>query len=355
MAAENGADRTEQPTSKKRSDARKKGQVAQSREVPSALILATALGMFYLGGGAMYQRLTLLVQGSLTRIGSGLIHDPASFTHYLMWIFQQTLFVLMPFMLAMLVAGVAANVAQVGFMVREDFLTPNFTKLNPVTGVKRLISLKALIELVKGVLKLLVVGGIAYLMLRDEVGRIPALVGADAHEILRYVSGVSFELIFFVCLALAVLALLDVGFQRWQHEQELMMTKQEVKDEAKQAEGDPKIKARIRRLQMEMAQRRMMAMVPSADVVITNPTHLALALKFDADTMAAPQVVAKGADLIAARIREVALEHGVPLVENKPLARTLFKLTDVGDTIPVELYRAVAEVLAYVYRLRGRR
>jgi flagellar biosynthetic protein FlhB len=355
MAADSGMDRTEQPTSKKRADARKKGQVAQSREVPSALILATALGMFYLGGAAMYQRLALLVQGSLTRIGSGLIHDPASFSHFLIWTFQQSLFILAPFMLAMLVAGVAANVAQVGFMLREDLLAPNFAKLNPVSGIKRLVSLKSLVELVKGVLKLVVVGSIAYVMLRDELDRIPALVGADVHEILRYVSGVSFQLIFFVCLGLAVLAMLDVGFQRWQHEKELMMTKQEVRDERKQAEGDPKVKARIRSLQLEMAQRRMMSMVPTADVVITNPTHLAMALKFDADTMAAPQVVAKGADLIAAKIREVALEHGVPLVENKPLARTLFKLTEVGDAIPVELYRAVAEVLAYVYRLRGRR
>lgn len=355
MAADSGMDRTEKPTSKKLADARKKGQVPQSREVPSALILSTALGMFYLAGAGMHRRLTLLVQDGLGGLGTGLIHDPASFSHYLLRMFQQSLLILAPFMAAMLVAGVAANVMQVGFLVREDFLAPNFGKLNPASGLKRLVSLKAAAELAKGVLKLLVVGGIAYLMLRGELDRIPALVGADPQAILRYVSGVAVKLMFYVCLGVALLALVDVAFQRWQHTKELMMTKQEVKEERKQSEGDPKVKARIRSLQFEMAQRRMMAMVPSADVVITNPTHLALALKFDAATMAAPQVVAKGADLIAAKIREVAEAHGVPLVENKPLARSLFKLTEVGDAIPVELYRAVAEVLAYVYRLRGRR
>jgi flagellar biosynthetic protein FlhB len=166
---------------------------------------------------------------------------------------------------------------------------------------------------------------------------------------------VAFKICFNVCLALALLAILDYAYQRWEHEKSLKMTKQEVKDENKQTEGDPKVKARIRSIQMETARQRMMAAVPEADVVITNPTHLAVALRFDAARMIAPQVIAKGAGYVAERIKQIAAENDVPLVEDKPLARALYKIVDIGNTIPADLYKAVAEVLAYVYRLRGTR
>ena len=269
------------------------------------------------------------------------------------WLLDGTLSILMPMMIALLVIGIVANVAQIGFNIKEDLLAPDFTKLNPFSGVKRLVSIKALVELAKSIVKIGFVGLIAYLVLRRELVAIPSLIRADVSETAVYMGTVAFKIAFFVCLGLIVLAAADFAYQRWQHHKNLMMTKQEVKEERKQSDGDPKVKSRIRSMQMEMAQRRMMAAIPTADVIITNPTHFAIAIKFDAHAMDAPQVVAKGADYMAQRIREIAQEHEVPLVENKPLARALFSSTDIGGFIPAELYRAVAEVLAYVYRLKG--
>jgi flagellar biosynthetic protein FlhB len=353
MANDSGMDRTEKPTPKKLQDARKKGQVAQSREIPSAMILMTALAVFYFGGQAMGGRLTDLMRLSFHNLNGGWIHNVASVSLMTGWVFEETLSILMPMMIALLVIGIVANVAQFGFNVKEDLLAPDFKKLNPVSGVKNLVSLKALVELVKSIFKIGFVGLIAYLMLRRELATIPTLVSAEIIETAAYTGMVAFKIAFFVCLGLIVLAAADFAYQKWQHRKNLMMTKQEVKEERKQSDGDPQVKSRIRSMQLEMAQRRMMEAVPTADVVITNPTHFAIAIKFEAHAMEAPQVVAKGADYVAQRIREIAASHDVPLVENKPLARALYRSTDIGEMIPAELYRAVAEVLAYVYRLKG--
>jgi flagellar biosynthetic protein FlhB len=252
-----------------------------------------------------------------------------------------------------LIAGLAGNVLQVGFEIHSEALSLKFNKLNPVTGLKKLVSLQSLVELAKGIAKIIVVSAVAYGVVSRHLQQFPGLMQQDISQVLVFVAKVSFEIGFYVCLSLILLAVLDFAYQRWQHEKNLRMTKQEVKDERKQTEGDPKIKARIRRIQMEMAYRRMMAAVPEADVVITNPTHLAIALRFDGKTMIAPRILAKGAGFVAERIRQVAGENDVPVVENKPLAQALYKMVDIGDFIPVELYRAVAEVLAYVYRLKG--
>jgi len=353
MAQDSGMDRTEKPTPKKLQDARKKGQVAQSREIPSAMILMTALAVFYFGGRAMAGRMTELMQVSFRNLGGGWIQNTASVDLMTGWLFEQTLSILMPMMLALLAVGLVANVAQFGFNMKEDLLVPDFKKLNPISGVKNLVSLKALVELVKSVFKIGFVGLIAYLMLRRELVTIPSLIHAEILETAAYAGLVAFKIAFFVCLGLIVLAAADFAYQKWQHQKNLMMTKQEVKEERKQSDGDPQVKSRIRSMQMEMAQRRMMEAIPTADVVITNPTHFAIAIKFDAQAMDAPQVVAKGADFMAQRIRETAEAHDVPLVENKPLARSLYRSTEIGEMIPAELYRAVAEVLAYVYRLKG--
>jgi flagellar biosynthetic protein FlhB len=232
-------------------------------------------------------------------------------------------------------------------------LRPKLKKLNPISGMKRLVSIKALVELVKSIFKILVVGGIAYGVVRTETARFPGLMQQEVGDILIFISKLAFKVFFFVCLALIILAALDYIYQRWQYEEDLKMTKQQVKDERKQQEGDPWVKSRIRRVQREMAARRMMEAVPAADVVITNPVHLAVALQFDAAKMVAPAVVAKGAGHIAERIKEIARNHQVPVVEDKPLAQALHKMVEVGEYIPVELYRTVAEVLAYVYRLKG--
>ena len=347
------SDRTEKPTPKKLADARKKGQVAQSREIPSAMILLAALGFFYFAGGFMFQRMQVLITGSYQRLNAPVLQDALSASALARWCFDQVIVILMPIMLLLVVVGVMANISQFGFLIKENALAPDFKKINPLNGIKRLVSLKSLVELGKSVFKILFVGAIAYLILKQDLDVIPALTQMDVADIMVFTGEAAFKIAFFVCLGLIVLAAADFSYQRWQHQKELMMTKQEIKEERKQMNGDPQIKSRIRSMQIEMARRRMMEMVPEADVVITNPTHLSIAIQFDADTMAAPVVVAKGADLMAQRIRETAQAHDVPLVENKPLARSLYKTTEIGDPVPVELYQAIAEVLAYVYRLKG--
>ncbi len=351
--ASDKSDRTEKPTPKKIADARKKGQVAQSREIPSAMILLAALGFFYFAGGFMFQRMEVLIAGSYQQLNAPVLQDALSASALARWCFDQVILILMPIMLLLVVVGILANVSQFGFLLKEDALAPDFKKINPWSGIKRLVSLKSLVELGKSVFKILFIGTIAYLILKRDLDVIPALTQMDVAAIMVFTGEAAFKIAFFVCLGLIVLAAADFSYQRWQHQKELMMTKQEIKEERKQMDGDPQIKARIRSMQIEMARRRMMEMVPEADVVITNPTHLAIAIRFDADTMAAPEVVAKGADHMARRIRETAQAHDVPLVENKPLARSLYKATEIGDPVPVELYQAIAEVLAHVYRLKG--
>ncbi|MBL0716032.1 MAG: flagellar biosynthesis protein FlhB [Desulfosarcina sp.] len=349
------SDRTEKPTPKKLQDARKKGQVAQSREIPSAMILLSALMFFYFAGGLMLRRLEGLIAGSYRHLNDAVLQDALSASAWARWYLDQTVVILMPIMLTLLVVGILSNISQIGFLIKEDALVPDFKKINPFSGIKRLVSLKSLVEVVKSVFKIVFIGLIAYAILKQDLEVIPTLTQMDVFNIMAFTGETAFKIAFFVCLGLIVLAAMDFSYQRWQHQQELMMSKQEIKDEHKQTEGDPKIKSRIRSMQIEMARRRMMEMVPQADVVITNPTHFAIAIQFDADTMAAPVVVAKGADHMAHRIREVARENDVPQVENKPLARSLYKSTEIGDPVPVELYQAIAEVLAYVYRLKNMR
>ena len=242
---------------------------------------------------------------------------------------------------------------QVGFQINTEAMTLKLIKLNPISGMQRLASLKSLVELAKSMIKILFIGSIAYLLVKSDLQEFPSLIQQEVGQILVFIARISLKISFFVCLAMIILAVLDYIYQRWQYEQDLKMTKQEVKDEHRQTYGDPKVKARIRGVQMEMARRRMMEAVPEADVVITNPTRLAIAMKFDAREMIAPRVLAKGSGHIAQRIREIALENKIPIVEEKPLAQALFKMVEIGDYIPAELYRAVAEVLAYVYRLKG--
>jgi len=352
MAGESYQEKTEPATPKRRQEARKKGQVAQSREIPSAMVLLSGLGFFAFSGSWMFVSYSEFMGGVLQNIGS-MSFDSSSVYPLLLEVFERLFMVLMPLMLAVLIAGVAANLLQIGFLFTGEPLVPNLNKLDPVKGIKKLFSLRSLVELVKALLKVLFVGGIAFLLLRGELETIPSLMQMGVGDILSFIGRVAFKICFYTCLVLIALSALDYAYQRWQHERELKMTKQEVKDEFKQREGDPTVKARIKRVQREIAQRRMMEMVPEADVVITNPTRLAIALKYEAEGMVAPKVIAKGAGFIAERIKEIAGEKGIPVVENRLLARTLFKLVEIGDFIPENLYRAVAEILAYVYRLKG--
>ena len=353
MPESGGQERTEKATAKRREEARRKGQVAQSREIPSVLILMTAMVVFYFAGSWMFLNIAEVVSSVFERLDTLRFEAVSDVSAFSIEIFNKVFLILIAFFLPVLIAGMAGNIAQIGLEFHGEPMQPKLSKLNPISGMKRFVSLKAMVELVKSIFKVLVVGGIAYGVIRTETVKFPGLMQQEVGDILVFIGRLSFKVFFFVCLALIILAVLDYVYQRWQYEEDLKMTKQQVKDERKQQEGDPKIKSRIRRVQLELASRRMMEAVPEADVVITNPIHLAVALQFDAAKMVAPVVVAKGAGHLAERIKEIARNHQVPIVEDKPLAQALHKMVEIGEYIPVELYRTVAEVLAYVYRLKG--
>ena len=353
MAEETFAERTEQATAKRRTDARKKGQVARSREIPTVMILLTGLSVLFFWGSSMYQQLSLLMVKLFSQVGT-LPLDPVSFQSLTWEIFASLAVILAPILLGVAAAAVLSNYIQVGSLFSWEAVQPDFAKINPWKGLGRLFSRQAAAELAKSIFKFAIIGWVAYATIRAEWVQIVSLWNLEAGQIFRYVGQVSFQLFLKTVLVMAALAGLDYAFQRWSYEKSLRMTRREVQDEFKQTEGDPLIKSRIRSIQRELARRRMMAEVPKADVIITNPTHLAVALQYQYKDMSAPKVVAKGAELVAERIKEIAKAHGVPLVENKPLAQALYKTVDLGQTIPSSLYRAVADILAYVYRLRGK-
>jgi flagellar biosynthetic protein FlhB len=351
MPQKNDQEKTEKPTPKKLQKARKEGQVAKSSEVTSALILIGSLGVLLFGGAWMFWALARFMHGVFGNLGTlHIMGDSAS--AFLLEVFEQVLIIIMPLMMVLLIVGVGANLMQVGFLFTLKPFVPNFSKFNPISGMKNFVSLRSLIELVKSLLKILLISGIAYSVLIGEMEILPSLMGMSVGHILSFIGIASLKILFYVALGMLAMAVLDFVYQKWQFTKDLMMTKQEVKDEFKQSEGDPKVKGKIRQAQKEMAMRRMMQAVPDADVIITNPTHLAIALDYKAEEMVAPRVVAKGASFIAERIKEIARENEVPIVENKPLAQVLYKTCEIGDTIPDALYRAVAEILAYVYRMR---
>lgn len=347
-------DKTEPATPRRREEARKKGQVARSREIPSVMILLGGLGALSFGGSWMVWHCSDLMRSTFQDLISIEVTESAA-PVLLREMMMETALLLFPLLLVVLVAGVAANLLQVGFFLTSEPLAPQLSRLDPLKGASRLLSMHSLAELIKSVLKLTLIGWIAYDLVRKEMDAMPGLMTCSVSGILWFIGSSSLRVVLYTCLALGALALLDYGFQRWEYEKELRMSKQEIKEEMKQREGDPLIKARIRRVQMDLARRRMMDAVPRADVVITNPTRLAVALRYDASAMAAPQVIAKGAGFLAERIREKARECGIPIVEQKPLAQALYKLVDIGGAVPIALYQAVAEVLAYVYRLKNMR
>jgi flagellar biosynthetic protein FlhB len=266
-----------------------------------------------------------------------------------------TTLVLAPFFLLTFLFAIGSSVMQVGFLVSEDALGPNFDKINPIEGFKKLFSWRSVIEGAKSLLKLALIGYAAYYVLSGAVDSIPKLVYLAPVEILAYLSQRVFDLLIGIGMILVLIAASDYFVQRFQLEEQMKMSKQEIRDEVKTREGDPLIKARIRKIQKEVAQRRMMADVPKADVIITNPTHIAIALKYAPEKYAAPIMLAKGQDYVATRIREIAMQHNIPIVENKPLARTIFKTLEVGQVIPRELFAAVAEILAYVFRMKKKK
>lgn len=355
MPPDETQERTETATAKRRQEARQRGQVARSQELNSALVLLAGVGMFYLLGQTLFSNLVGLMRVDLA---GGLRGDltPASVYHLIRESTVSMGMTLAPFLGVVMTVGYLSNVAQVGFVTNSEALTFKWERLNPAFGLKNLASPKRLlVEGLKSPLKVALVGYLVYLTLAQHAAEIPQLVGMDIPQSLAWLGRLTFQLAIRVSLAFVALAALDYGYQRWRSEQRLRMTRHEVKEEMKQTEGNPTMKGRIKSLQRQTAMHRMMNDVPKADVVVTNPIHFAVALTYDSASMQAPRVVAKGARLVAEKIVTVAKASGVPIVEDPPLARALHKAVSIGDEIPISLYKAVAEILAYVYQMAGKR
>ena len=342
-------EKTEKATPYRRRKAREQGQVAKSIDVNTAGIMLFFLLFVYFGG--IYFG-NFLLRSYTHFLSNSPYLDPTTAVGDAFQVYVKTTLLLI---FLLMVIGIATNVGQFGFLFTLYPLKPNLNKLNPVEGVKRLFSLRTVFELIKGILKLTLVGLVVYLVLKSDYSKFLASLHSVPSLILSFILKESLKLLFYATLLYILIALIDFAYQKWDYEKKLMMTKQEVKEEYKQREGRPEVKAAIRRRQREIAMRRMMQEVPKADVVITNPTHYAVALKYEPEEREAPYVVAKGVDNIALKIIEIAKENDVPIVERPEVARTLYRLSEVGEEIPQELYKAVAEILAFVFRLKGRR
>ncbi len=348
-------DKTEKPTSQKKEKARKEGQVAKSIEIPTAalfIVLFLALKIF---GGFMVTRIMELYNYSITMISEiDQISDPRYMNRLIVFVFTEVIIISGPIFVVALFIGIISNLIQVGWNPTLKPLKPKFSKLNPIKGFKRLFSKEAVVNLFKSLAKITLITYIVYSDLRYELKNVMLLVDMGIVNGMVYIADVTINMAVKVGQWYIVIALADYAFQRYSHTKNLKMTKQEVKDEYKQTEGDPKIKSKIRGKMREISMRRMMQQIPDADVIITNPTHYAVALKYDKIKASAPYMVAKGADLMAARIKDIGKEHNIEIVEDKQLARTLYSVIDVGQEVPPELYKAVAEILAFVYNLKNR-
>lgn len=350
MAEDSFQEKTEQATPRKLQKSREEGQVARSMEVQSVFVLLAGLLALYGFGSLYYEELLNVMRFSFTfkdRPEMSLV-DTVHMLHQLGF---RVLLILSPLFTAVFIMALLSGFVQVGFVIAVKAIAPKWSKLSIIKGFGRLFSAKSLFEAVKSTLKLVIIGLIAWYIVQGEVPKIKMLYSTPVDFILLYTLRVAFKIFFWVIVVMIFLAILDYLFQRWQFMEQMKMTKQEVKEESKQSEGDPQVKSRIKTLQYQAARKRMMQEVPESDVVVTNPTHLAVAIKYDPATMSAPQVMAKGAGLVAERIKAVAHEHQVPVIENKQLAQNLYKLIDIGEEVPAQLFQAVAELLAYVYKL----
>jgi flagellar biosynthesis protein FlhB len=345
------SDKTEAPTPRRRREARERGEVARSPEVNNALLLLVAFMLLRSVGPGISTQLVSLCSYLLSHVQRPMA-SPEALRTAALDVATPVLLAMAPFMLILMFTGMMASAAQVGLMFNLSALAPKFNRINPLSGFKRLFSPRGLVELLKACAKIALIGYVAYSVVRGRIPALTQLSGMDPDESVRLIWMLSTDVGTRVGMVMLIIAMADYIYQRRQHEQSLKMTRQEVIEEMKTYEN-PLIRQRIRQQQRRMAMRRMMASVPKADVVITNPTHLAVALKYDAQTMRAPQVVAKGQQLTAERIRAIARENGVPIIERKPLARALYKMAEVGMEIPGDLYQAVAEVLAFVFSLRS--
>ena len=352
MAENEGQERTESPTQKRLDDARKKGHIPRSRDFNTAAVMLVGGGALYFLGGRMGTQLH-----GMMKQGLSLSRDQALDTTFMLNSLAsasaQALWVVVPAMALIFVAALLAPLALGGWSFSSEALSPKFERLSPMEGIKRMFSMRSLIELVKALAKFGVVAVVAVYVLRRDTPQLMGLGNEPIQLAIAHAAHLCGSALMTLASALLIIAGIDVPYQLWQYHSDLKMTREEIREEMKESEGSPEVKGRIRQVQQEMAQRRMMQDVPKADVVVTNPTHYAVALRYDDKRMRAPVVVAKGRDLVAARIREIASEHKVPLFEAPPLARVLHRDVEIGKEIPGTLYVAVAQVLSYVFALRA--
>jgi flagellar biosynthesis protein FlhB len=350
LAEESDLERTEPPSGRRIEKAREEGQIPHSRELMAFLVMAMSVGGFWVLGGWLSKQAGGILRHGLAFDRSAAFDVDAMGRSFVALSWEAAL-LLAPFF-ALTIAGVlAAQIAVGGWIFAPKALTLNLSRIDPLQGIKRMFSLNSLSELVKAIMKALLIGGVIYWVVRHQQDQFFALVMQPLDRALTSFGHMLIFASIAMVVGLGMIAALDVPYQLWSYYRGLRMTKEELKQEFKEMEGDPQLKARIRSQQREMARKRMMTEVPKADVVVTNPTHFAVALKYDRERMGAPVVVAKGMNLLAARIRDLAVEHRVPVLEAPPLARALHRHTEIGDQIPARLYTAVAEVLAYVYQL----
>jgi len=349
--SESGADKSEEPTGKRLEESRKKGQIARSKELNTVAVTLTGTIALILFGAYMGNVLMGVMRGNFS-LPRDVLMSEGSMALYLLASGKQALLAVQPFFIALLIASVAGPIALGGWLFSAEALQPKASRMNPLAGLKRMFSVQALVELLKALAKFLVILAVALVVLSVGQDDLLAIANEPVEPAILHSLQVVGWSAFWLSCGLILIAAVDVPFQLWSHKQKLKMTKQEVRDEYKDTEGKPEVKGRIRQLQREMAERRMMQAVPQADVVITNPTHFAVALKYDPEKGSAPLLLAKGGDFLALKIREIAQEHRVMVLESPALARAVYYSTELDQEIPAGLYLAVAQVLAYVYQLR---
>jgi flagellar biosynthesis protein FlhB len=354
VADEAQDDKTESPTAKRRGDARQKGTVVKSTEVNSVIVLLTGLFILKFFGRWMLDQMGACMVEIFKNISTVELTQERLIDLTTQAVMLSFL-ILTPVCVGIMLFGVVANIMQVGFLFTTQPITPNLNKIDPISGFKRLFSGRSFVEAVKNIIKLAIIGCIAYWTVMGVFDQIMMLADASITTILNFAAKTSYDIILRVSLVLIILAILDWSYQKYEHEKQLKMTKQEVKEERKQMDGDPQVKSRIKSVQREMARRRMMQEVPKATVVVTNPTYIAIALRYEPAENDAPMVLAKGKRIIAEKIKQIAIENGIPIIEDKPLARGMYDKIEVGFPIPAEFFTAVAEIMAYVYRLKHRK
>jgi len=341
-------EKTEEASSKKIEDARNEGNVPKSQDTSSFVTLVVALITFFALLPWIESRMVYLYQYYHSLFGQSLTKE--SVLQLSIVTFREIIFTVIPLAIAVAIAGVLASVMQTGFIFTTKPLIPDFNKIDPIKGLKNLISIKKVVETIKIILKVSLVMYVCYYFLWDFTKELPSVIYFPIFDQLEWLKEKMLILIAVMLILFLILALFDLFYVRYNYFKDLRMSKQELKDEYKQMEGDPKIKAKIRQIQMQMTRKRMMQEIPQADVVITNPTHYAVAIRYNQDKESAPKVIAKGTDFLALKIKEIALNYSIQIVENPPLARELYKKCNLGESIPENLYKAVAEVLAFVYR-----